>query len=77
MMKQWTVEEVKDRLPDVKVQFQVNGKGRGIKTGLIRGRQMSFAQVSVYLPTSEAWFTFQAAWSEIAHCLNNNSSLRV
>lgn len=58
--QEWTVERVKDELPDVKVK-----EGKAIKTAQVRGRKLQFAQVRW-----EENKHVEVAWETIARCLN-------
>jgi len=64
----WTIEKVKDELPDIKVTTPV-GK---VTIGHVRGRKMQFAGV-----WTDEGFHCEAAWSTIVHCLNNDCALRM
>lgn len=65
----WTVERVKDELPDV--QVLVDGKSYRM---IVRGRKLPFAQVRPFEVGSAVQYEF--AWSTIADCLNRGVPLR-
>jgi hypothetical protein len=65
---QWTIEKVKDKLPDIKVETP---SGR-ILVGHVRGKKLQFASV-----WTEEGHCCEASWWTIANCLNTNSALRM
>jgi hypothetical protein len=60
----WTVERVKELLPDVKVK--VNGQ---VVMGQVRGRKLAFAGVRV------GNCTWEYSWSAIVNSLNHDRPL--
>lgn len=67
MAELWTVQKVKDELPDV----QLKTKHRGpVVTAHVRGRKNQFATVFV------GDFSCEVAWSTLAHCLNTNTPVQ-
>lgn len=65
----WTVERVKDELPDMPVLYQ--GK---VYQGQLRGRKMDFPKV--YFTVNGHELNAEWSWQTIVNCLNNGGSLR-
>ena len=69
-MNNWTVEKVKDELPDVRVQVNKTL----ILDGRIAGRKLDFA--SVMFVNNGVMATCQFSWKTIVDCLNGERPLR-
>jgi hypothetical protein len=68
--KVWTVEMVKEELPDVKVKHPFSNT---IVTGAVRGRKNQFA--TVYYGDGAQACSNEYAWETIVHALNNDTPL--
>lgn len=68
MPRRWTIKEVRDELPAVKVLF----RGTVYKAKL-SGRMLTFAYVHPY-DENNNWVTgaMEVSWETIVHCLNND-----
>ena len=66
----WTVERVKEELPEVKVLI---GK-KTVVDGAVRGRKMPFA--GVMFSNNGVFVTAEYAWQTIVDCLNDGRPLR-
>ena len=71
----WTVQRVKDELPDVEVQSK-DYQGKPITTKCrVHGRMNKFATVRpFYLGSAKFW---EYSWQTICDCLNSDRPLRV
>jgi len=67
MAEIWTVESVKEELPDVKII--INGK---VHIGQVRGRKNRFAGVH----SSDYMANWQYSWSAIVNSLNHDRPLK-
>lgn len=67
--KTWTVEKVKEYMPNISVKL---GDGTIVK-GYITGRKPQFAIVKIWIHNT--WMTIEVAWGTIAHCLNNDKPI--
>ncbi len=68
MKQNWTIREVKDQLPNIKVKM----RDGSITDAHVGSRKRKFARV--WLPNGGY---FQAAWQAIVNCLNGNGPLTV
>lgn len=68
--KSWTVESVKEQLPDVKVKC-----GKLTLIGHVRGRKNRFATVWYEHPNYKKQYEFEVAWETIVYCLNNDKPI--
>lgn len=64
----WTVESVKDRLPDVPVRLDRDGPAY---TGLVRGRKLDYAKIHAHIDGH--WHEAQFAWETIVNILNTGT----
>lgn len=67
----WDAEKVREELPDVRVKLS-SGK---IVVGQVKGRELEFAHVIVYLEDGYVNRNVEVAWSTIADCLNRGSAI--
>lgn len=70
---QWTVEQVKEELPNIRVQ--IAGKPAVIVTGYVRGRKLRHARVH-YQHGIQA-YNCEASWPCIVRCLNEDKPLTI
>jgi len=61
----WTVEKVKEELPEIQVRLPM---GETV-TGHVRGRKKNFATIHL---EGNVLDPFECRWKTIANCLNNN-----
>jgi hypothetical protein len=71
-MKELTIEEIKDLLPDVKV---ATDSGNRKFIGKVSGRKNRFATVTVY--TYGLTSSYEVSWPTVARAYNNNSAIRL
>ena len=67
MEKQWTVETVKELLPDVPIIFRGE-----LHRAAVRGRRLPFAAVHI----DSLGVSMEFAWETIARALNSHVTLR-
>lgn len=67
------VEKVREELPDVRVQLP-DGK---VVMGMVRGRQNPFATVVIKHFGNKDYIRYEAAWTTLAYCVQNNLPLKV
>ncbi len=63
-MKQWTIQEVKEGLPDIKVR-----DGKQVLPAQLRGRELPFP---VVVWGDRMQYKAEVAWETVVHCLNTN-----
>ena len=71
----WTIDRLKDALPDVPVRL-----GNGVQHGQVSGRYDRFATVTVSCPCSQrqqpSWtIRLEVAWSTLVRVLNTGSAV--
>ncbi len=72
-MSEWTIETVKQELPDIMVKVIVDGKGT-LVPGAVRGRKLPFP--GVIFEFGGVQITAEYAWATVRDCLNGNRPLR-
>lgn len=72
MHEQWTIETVKDLLPDVNVRLSSTGQ---VIPGQVTGRKERFAVVYIDLPINGE-LAIPYAWKTIVRSLNTGTPLR-
>lgn len=69
MSTRWTIDQVKEKLPDVKVKIAGN-----VYTGHVKGRKERFP--TVYVDAFPA-MDLKYSWQAITHSLNNETELLI